>query len=157
MDLHVVLVGVAALVSAGLVWLTATTATGPVVRRSVLLLAAVQIGLFYLATADLLGRAKPVPVEVFEGRLTDAEVLAHHLRQDEAIFLWMRPTEAGDPIAYRLPWLERTARELHEAGQKKESDGGSVRFRIRGEDGTEGGEPSVGWAPPPASPPKQRR
>lgn len=157
MDLHVVLMGLAALAAAGLVWLTSTTAAGRKARRTILLLAVTQIGVFYLATSDLLGRPKPTTVEAFKGRLTEAEVLAHHLIQDEAIYLWVRPEESDGPIAYRMPWVEQTARELHEASRKAEADGGSVRFTMRGDDGTEGGEPSVGWTPPAAPPPKASR
>lgn len=157
MDLHVVLVGLAAVTGAGLVWLTATTATRPTARRAALLLAVAQVALFYAATADLLGRPKPIEVEVFESRLANAQVLAHNLRQDEAIFLWLRPAPGDDPIAYRLPWIERTARQLHAAGQKAEAEGGSVQFTVPGDDGTDGGEPSVGWVPEAALPPKPRR
>lgn len=156
MDLHVVLVTVTALVCGGLIWLSATTATGRGTRRLVLLLAVVQVALFYVATADLLGRPKPVSVELVSARLEHSEVLAHHLRQGEAIFIWLRPEIGDDPISYQLPWSERTARDLHEASGQAEERGGTVQLTMPGEDGTEGGEPSVGWTPPVAPPPKAR-
>lgn len=157
MDLHVALVGVAALVGGGLVWLTATSATGRPARRGILVLAIVQIALFYVATADLLGRPKPVSVELLSGRLDRSEVLAHHLRQGKAIFVWLRPEIGDDPISYRLPWSERTARDLHKATQQAEEGGGTVQLTMPVDGGTEGGEPSVGWTPPIAPPPKQRQ
>ena len=89
------------------------------------------------------------------GRLEQSEVLAHHLRQGEAIFVWLRPEIGDDPISYRLPWSERTARDLHEASQQADERGGTVQFTMPTDDGTEGGEPSVGWAPPVAPPPKR--
>ncbi len=155
MDTHVVLVGVAALVSGSLVWLTARAVTGSAARRGILLLAVVQVAVFYVATADLLGRPKPATVELFGGRLTEAQALAYDLRQDEAIFVWARPAGATDPIAYRLPWNEQTARALYAAQQKAETEGGSVQLTMI-DDGTEGGEPAVGWVPPAAPPPKAR-
>lgn len=158
MDLQVVLVGLAALSGGGLVWLSATSATEPRARRGILVLAVGLVGLFYLATADLLGRPKPVEIEAFEGRLRDTEVLAHHLRQGEAIYLWVAGEEGAEPVAYRMPWIEKTARDLHAARQQAESEGtGSVRATLRAGDGTDGGEPTVGWVPPPADPPKYRR
>ncbi|MEQ8394408.1 hypothetical protein [Thalassobaculum sp.] len=160
MDLHIVLVALAALVGGGLVWLIATSATSPGVRRSTLALAIIQVALFYAATSDLLGRPKPVEIELLSSRLERSEVLAQHLRQDEAIFLWLRAKTGGDPIAYRLPWSEQTARQLYEAGQQVEQQGGSVELTMQGEDGTEGGEggdPTVGWVPPTAPPPKPQR
>lgn len=156
MDLHVVLVAGTALVCGGLIWLCATTLAGRGTRRWVLLLALVQVALFYVATADLLGRPKPVSVEFVAGRLDQSEVLAHHLRQDQAIFLWLRPEIGDDPISYQLPWSERTARELHEASRQAEERGGTVQLTMPVGDGTEGGEPSIGWTPPIAPPPKQR-
>ena len=89
-------------------------------------------------------------------RAQPSEVLAHHLRQDEAIFVWVRRDLVDDPISYALPWSEQTARELHEAGQQAEEGGGTVQLNLpRGDDTTEGGELSVGWNPPAPPPPKQ--
>lgn len=157
MDLHVVLMVGTALVSGGLVWLAATTATEPSARRGVLALAVALVALFYIATADLLGRAKPTSIEIFRQRLEHAEVLAHHLLQDEAIFVWVVSDVGGDPVSYRLPWVEQTARDLHEASSKAEEQGGTVQLTVPpNEQGAEGGEPSIDWAPPVAPPPKER-
>lgn len=157
MDLHVVLVSATALVCGGLIWLSATVETARGTRRWVLLLAIVQVALFYVATADLLGRPKPVSVEVISARLQRADVLAHHLRQGQAIFVWLRPDVGADPISYELPWSDSTARSLHEATQQAEERGGTVQLTMPADDGTEGGEPAIGWTPPIAPPPKERR
>ncbi|HEY9566467.1 MAG TPA: hypothetical protein VIR38_00135 [Thalassobaculum sp.] len=156
MDLHVVLVSGAALICGVLIWLSATTATGRGARRWILILALAQIALFYVATADLLGRPKPVSVEFVSARLERAEVIAHHLQQDEAIFVWLQPEIGEPPVSYRLPWSEQTARDLHEAARQVEQRGGTVQLSVPVEGGAEGGEPSIGWVPPVAPPPKQR-
>lgn len=60
---------------------------------------------------------------------------------------------SGSGWSYTLPYDERLARQLYEAGQQAEAEGGTVRLRMG--DGTEGGEaPAAEWEPPPPSPPK---
>lgn len=114
--------------------------------------AVLVIAAVYYGFVELPGRAKPVTIEFAKSRLQHAEVVGHHLIQGEAIFVWLRPEGEREPIAYGMPWVEKTARDLHRARGEASEGGGTVQLTMSG--GSEGGEPSVGYVPPAAPLPK---
>lgn len=97
----------------------------------------------YTAATEPLGHAKPMRLE-FLRDLDGAEVSYFEASEADGIYI------VTGRLSYTTPYTERLARELHEASRRAESEGGTVRLR----EGTEGGEPSAGWVPPPPAPPK---
>jgi len=98
----------------------------------------------YLAVTEPLSQPKPMRIE-FLRSLDKAEVSYFEASETEGIYI------VTGRRAYVTPWSESLARQLHEGMRKVEGEGGTLRLMI---DGTQGGEPSAGWTPPPPLPPK---
>lgn len=83
----------------------------------------------YLGLNAMLSRPKPVSIEWLAAPDEDAKVVAAYMDEDEAIYLWLKLAGEGEPRAYRMPWHEQRARELHEAQQAAEQAGTEVVMR----------------------------
>lgn len=110
-------------------------------------LAVLLAGVAYLAATEPLSHPKPVRIEML-AELDGAEVQWFAASPGDGIDVLL----AG-PRLYSFPWSEQLARALHEAGRQAEAAGGTVRLHMG--DGAEGGQPSAGWEPLPAGPPKE--
>ncbi|MCG8355530.1 MAG: hypothetical protein MI920_08175 [Kiloniellales bacterium] len=120
-----------------------------------LALVAVFLPLSYLTVVDLLSRPKPVLVEWSPPISEETKVIAAKMEEDVAIYIWIDREGASDPRAYKLPWDEQMARELHEAQRTAEQEGGSVRVRLRQAAERIEGERMFYAEPQEAPPPKQ--
>lgn len=108
----------------------------------------------YAAFVELMGAPKPERLEWFRGLGQDARVVGTQLREGEAIYLWLQFDGAAAPVSYRLPWNERTAREMAEAMDRTRDTGETVRFRwaSRNRSEEDGRELFYAEAPPPRPP-----
>ncbi len=128
--------------------------------RSLRLRAAAVIALGLLAGAsyggllDLLGRPKPAALVLTPFSPADATVVSAHLREPEAIYVWLLFDEQQVPRAYSMPWDLETARELTEGMQDAEARGTTVRMRAGMRRDRDPDEPLFYVAPQDALPPK---
>ena len=116
------------------------------------LLAAVAYG----GLVDLLGRPKPVALELTPIPPSEATVIAAQLREPEAIYIWLMFDGAVEPRAYVLPWDTQMARQLREGMEDAEAQGTSVRMRTAQRQNSDPEEPVFFVAPQQALPPKPR-
>lgn len=98
----------------------------------------------YVAVTEPLSQPKPMRIE-FLRSLDQAAVSYFEASEEAGIYI------VTARRAYVTPWSESLARQLHEGMRKVEAEGGAVRLRM---EGTQGGEPSAEWTPPPPLPPK---
>jgi len=138
---------------AGLLALFAILAPRPRwVKCVALICTALFLPVSYLTANDLLSRPKPMATEMAKAHLRDAIVTASVLREKQAIFLWLQVQGVDEPRAYRLPWSEQMAVELHEAQREAEQEGTDVQMNMpEGEDpdGEERVFEAIKAAPPP--------
>ena len=107
-------------------------------RRLMLVgLCAATLVLTGVVTQEFLGRPKPI---VIEWRAGEATVLAHEFDEGEAIYLWLLWPSEDFPRAYVLPWDARTAREITEAQEGVEQDGGALVTTVAGDRSERPGE-----------------
>jgi hypothetical protein len=92
----------------------------------VVALAALVLGLAYLAGTDLLGRPKPLRLATLERGADSAEVIAATFVEGEAIYLWLRLPGAPAPRAYVMPWSQSAAKALFRAQGQAEQSGAQV-------------------------------
>ena len=108
----------------------------------------------YISLADMLGRPKPLHMELAADVLAEATVVASELQEPDAIYLWLRFDDQTTPRAYALPWSLETARELQEMMQAAEQRGTTVRVRQEYANSLDTNEPLFYLAPQTALPPK---
>ncbi len=77
----------------------------------------------YLSLSDLLSRPKPIWLEWAHIDLAEAEVLGSHMREGEAIYVWLALPDQAAPRAYVLPWSLEMAKQLQDAGRASEETG----------------------------------
>lgn len=109
------------------------------VRLGAMALMVALVGGGYAGLAELMSRPKPVTLEWVRGAAQSARVAASHMRENEAIYLWLVLEGETEPRAYRLPWSTEMAKQLRDAQSDAERRKGEVRmtrpFRSqRGED-----------------------
>lgn len=64
----------------------------------------------YFSAVELLGRPKPIEYELANYELET--VLSYRIIRNESIFIWLKLVETEVPIAYVLPWSDRTVESL---------------------------------------------
>lgn len=106
-----------------------------------------------LGAAGLLGRPKPARLEWLRA-VPEAEVLASHIAEGEAIWLWLALPGRREPFALELPWDLRTARALVEARQRAEELGTGLLVRRPLRSSPDDREPMFHPLPQPPLPPK---
>ncbi len=130
-------------------------------RLSVKLLAlavpALFLPLLWLATGEILGRAKPVQLEWWRARVESVTVIASHLREGEGIYLWLLLPGGEEPRAYVLPWRQQLAEDLVEASREARENGTAVIMRLPFEPSLDDRPPVFHALPQPALPPKEWR
>lgn len=83
------------------------------------------------------------------------KLIAQRLVEPTAIYVWIMPDQQTQPLAIQLPWEKSTARQLHEAEQKKQGlvmEVPSAAERIMGKlkasiEGEDTGKPTTGGKP----------
>lgn len=124
-------------------------------KVSALGLTAVFLPIGYLAAADLLSRPKPFEQELLRGRLDGAVVLSSLIREGEDIHVWLKVEGVDEPRAYRLPWNEGVAVQLHKAEQEAERQGAETTLELPEGELADGDLPMFDVAAPPVLPPKE--
>ena len=92
--------------------------------------------------------------ELLKGHLNEAIVLSSHIREGEDIYIWVKMQDVNEPRAYRLPWDEQTAVELHKAQQEAEAQGTAATMKMGGDEESDGSEPVFEASAPPTLPSK---
>jgi hypothetical protein len=87
-----------------------------------------------LACAIVLAMGQPRPRWTFVQAPHDATLLAAHLQEPVAIYLWLLPDGVSTPVAVKLPWSESAAMQQQTAAQAAHQAHGQVRLRfVRGQ------------------------
>jgi hypothetical protein len=143
---------VSAALALALVAVAVMNGLGPARRWGALALGALLIATIYAAQANLLGYPKPARLE--PGTI-DRAVIAVHMVEGEAIYVWV-PDEGGSrPISLSLPWDDRVARAAREARRQADGRGTGMRMRSASRMRMPDDEPLFYAAPQPALPPKR--
>ncbi len=122
------------------------------VKCAALVCTALFLPLSYFATNDLLSRPKPLQVEVAKDHLKDSIVTASMMRENEAIYLWLKLPGVVEPRSFQLPWNEQMAIELHQAERDAEAEGTEVQMQLPEGDSIGEEEPTfraTKYVPPP--------
>ena len=109
--------------------------------------AAVFMPLVYASLSELMSRPKPVALEWLRRELTEATLLGASMRENEAIYLWLKVPEVDEPRAYTLPWSRPLAEQLQRAQREAKKNRNGVRVR-RPFDGTEDPRERMFYAAP---------
>ncbi len=107
----------------------------------------------FIGPASLLGKAKPVSLEWFQGKVEKAEVLSAQIVEGDGIYLtlvWDRI-----PHLYRLAWNREMALQLQEAMQRGRDKGTKTMMRRPFEPSLDDREPLFYAQPQEALPLKQ--
>jgi len=125
------------------------------VKLAALAVTAVFLPAGYYGLTEMLSRPKPVDFEWARRNVREATVLASHMVEGKAIYLWLGIPDSPTPRAYVLPWSEQAARQLHDAGRMAEQAGTQVQMRKPFENSLDRRE-QVFYAPPqPPAPDKE--
>ncbi len=116
-------------------------------KMSALVAAAMFIPLGYTSLSELMSRPKPVAMEWLRRELPEATLLGASMRENKAIYLWLRVPELDEPRAYVLPWNRKLAEQLQRAQREAKKNRNGVRVR-RPFDGTEDSRERMFYAAP---------
>ncbi len=98
-------------------------------KLSALVLSGLLMATAFSGLVSLLGRPKPVNLEWALASVPDATVLSATMRENEAIYLWLKFEDNPEPQSYALPWNLEKAKELQKAMRQAEGSGTKVRMR----------------------------
>ena len=124
------LFALAALVAAALAGITVWAPRKVWIKAGAIAVAALFIPLAFAGLSDLLSKPKPAHMEWQYRDLAEATVIAATLREDVAIYLWLRIDGVDEPRAYVLPWDRRAAEALQDATREAEDGDGEVRMML---------------------------
>lgn len=125
-----------------------------VIRGGALGLTAMLMATGYAGLTELMSRPKPATLEWLRAGTSPTTVTASHLRENEAIYLWLVFKGETEPRAYSLPWNIEMARQLRRAERKAAERQSKVKMKsLRTRDGDKA-EPVFHVPPRPAPPPK---
>lgn len=106
----------------------------------------------YVALSEMLSRPKPVGVEWARQSLAEAPVIGAHMREGQAIYVWLTMPGVDEPRAYALPWDQQVAQQLRGAQREAEETGTQLRMRRPFEQSLDGRDALFYAAPPPPPP-----
>jgi len=112
----------------------------------------VLVAVVYAGSAELLGRPKPMRLEWRDAQ--HAQVLGASMRENEAIYVWLKVDGQSEPRSYRLPWSIQAAQQLQTAMQEGEANGTGVQMTMTGDNGRDQREPKFYATPQAALPDK---
>jgi hypothetical protein len=87
----------------------------------------VLIAVLYGGSLELLGRAKPLRLELWQ-QADRAKVVAATMREGVAIYVWLEFPASDEPRAYAMPWNTQMAQELQSAMQESQANGTEVNM-----------------------------
>lgn len=151
MDMLLILQLVGAALGLALIAITATGDGSPYRKWGAVALGVLLIASLYGADASLLGRPKPARLEPGE---IDARMVAVHMVEGKAIYLWLLETPDSPPVSLVLPWDQKTARAAREAQREADGRGTGVRVRLGERQTASDDEPLFHAEPQPTLPPK---
>lgn len=151
-QLLILFVGIVVFVSA-LAGITIWSPQRIPVKISALVLSALLMASSYGGFLELMGRPKPTTLE-WISQAEEATVVAVRMREGEAIYLWLELEAPSEPRSYVIPWNQDEARQLQEAMQEAESNGGEVRMRGPFSNRPQTDEPTFYAQPQETLPPK---
>lgn len=120
--LFTVVLLVVALLAAIAIWSQRRTP----IRTLAVILTALLVPLGYLGLTELLSQPKPMQHEWFKRNVDEATVLGVSVREDEAIYLWLRLDDSLEPRYYVLPWQQQLAEKLQNLVDEAIRDGAAV-------------------------------
>lgn len=123
-------------------------------RAGALGLTAMLMVTAYSGLTELMSRPKPATLEWLRAGSTPATVTASHLRENEAIYLWLVFEGETEPRAYSLPWNMDIARQLRRAQRQAAARQSKVRMKSLLTRKNNPTEPVFHVPPRPAPPPK---
>ncbi len=124
-------------------------------KLSALVLSGLLMATAYTGLVNLLGRPKPANLEWALAAVPDATVLGATMRENEAIYLWLKFEGNPEPQSYVLPWNLEKAKELQKAMRQARGRGTKVRMRKPFEPSLDRAEPMFYAEPQPALPLKE--
>lgn len=124
------------------------------IKVSALVCAALFLPVAYIGLNDILSRPKPIQLETAHRQLEEVGVLSSLMKENEGIYLWLQLPDVEEPRAYKLPWSEETAKQLHKANQEAEAKGTEVQMKKPFETTVDNREAVFYAAPQVAPPPK---
>ena len=96
------------------------------IRTFAVILTALFVPIGYLGLSELLSQPKPMQHEWFKRNVDEATVLGVSVREDEAIYLWLRLDDSLEPRYYVLPWQQQLAEKLQNLVDEAIRDGAAV-------------------------------
>lgn len=124
------------------------------VKFGALAVTAILLPAGYFGLMEMLSRPKPISLELARKDLAEAAVLGSHMKENEAIYLWLALPDTEEPRAYALPWNQQLARQLRGAEREANETGAPVRMRRPFESSLDDREQRF-YAAPPAPPPEK--
>lgn len=108
----------------------------------------------YVAMANLLSYPKPISLEWYGGKVEEASVISAFVQEGQAIYVWLRLSDATEPRAFALPWNRDMAEQLQKARQEANEQGGGLSLKMPFEKSWDKREPKFYALPQPVLPPK---
>ena len=155
MDYLIYLYTSTVIIAAALASIAVWAPRGLWLKLSALGLSGLMMATAYTGLVNLLGRPKPVNLEWMLAAVPDATVLGATMRENEAIYLWLKFKDNPEPQSYVLPWNLEQAKELQEAMRQARGRGTKVRMRKPFERSLDRAEPMFYAEPQPALPLKE--
>ena len=124
------LFALAALLAAALAGITIWAPRKVWIKVGAIAVSALFVPLAFAGLSDLLSTPKPVHMEWQYSDLSEATVIAATLREDVAMYLWLRIDGVDEPHAYVLPWDRRDAQALQDATREAEDNGGELHIML---------------------------
>ena len=120
--IFIALLAVTALLATIAIWSQRRTP----VRTLAVVLTALFIPIGYLTVTELLSQPKPMQHEWFKQHVDEATLLGVSVRENQAIYLWLRLDDSLEPRYYVLPWQQQLAEKLQNLIDEAIRDGASV-------------------------------
>ena len=120
--IFIALLAVTALLATIAIWSQRRTP----VRTLAVVLTALFIPIGYLTVTELLSQPKPMQHEWFKQHVDEATLLGVSVRENQAIYLWLRLDDSLEPRYYVLPWQRQLAEKLQNLIDEAIRDGASV-------------------------------
>ncbi len=124
------------------------------IRVLAVVVTALFVPVAYAQFVELLSKPKPMSFEWYERATKRAVLLGVSLRENESIYVWLRPKGATEPRYYVIPWNLKLAEKLQRAASKAARGNSTVvledPFQRRSLE--EWGELNVEIVPPPTPP-----
>ena len=96
------------------------------IRTTAVVLTALFVPIAYLGILELLSQPKPMHHEWFKRHVDEATLLGVSVREDEAIYLWLRLDDSLEPRYYVIPWQQQLAEKLQNIVDEAINDGATV-------------------------------